>query len=237
MPYKILNMSKIKKEYCDFLSFKTIDETKLDENQKKVRAFFLDNYYPLKAAGYKSYDLDLELGLRFYEFMNGQPDFNEFYASKYEFWETMAVEAIPDIIADRFDVQSAEHFYKKGSRVYPYVLYWYIHLSWQGHSLGTKEILKNNSTDEILQLVERIPKIGVNLDFYRCLMKEYQEPCYLSLKQDILNKAKALGKNFTLFRLVMIKNTEKLMAFRPEVFPGGVTGYIKMLFNLTGEIM
>ena len=237
MSYRVLDMTKIKKEYDDFVLSRTVDESKLDENQKKIRAFFLRKYNLLKTANYKSYDIDLELGLAFYEFMNGQKDFNEYYASKYEFWETIAVEVIPDVIADRFGVQSAEHFYKKGSRVYPYVLYWYIHLSWQGDSSKTKEMLKNNTTDEILQLVERTSKIGVNLDFYRCLMREYQEPCYASLKQKVSSRARVLNKNFTLFRLVMIKNTEKLMVFRPETYPGGIVGYTKMLFDLKGELI
>ncbi len=237
MSYRVLDIAKIKKEYDDFVLSGTVGVSKLDENQKKIRNFFLQKYYALKMANYKSYDLDLELGLSFYEFMNGQQDFNEYYASKYEFWETIAVQAIPDVIADRFGAQSAEHFYKKGSRVYPYALYWYIHLSWQGDALATRETLKGNTTDEILQLVERTSKIGVNLDFYRCLMREYQEPCYASLKQEVLNKARSLNKNFTLFRLVMIKNTEKLMVFRPETYPGGITGYTKMLFDLKGELI
>ena len=46
-------------------------------------------------------------------------------------------------------------FYKKGVRLYSGKLWWYIHLSWQGDLEQTKSILINNSTDTILQIVER----------------------------------------------------------------------------------
>lgn len=237
MGYKIVELDKVAKEYTRYLNEHTIN-TSLDSNHLRIRQFFLDNYYVLKQKYKDLYSLDVELGLLFYEFMNKEKDFSHLYSSDYLFWRNVAVFDIPDIIADRFGSENAvDHFYRKTTRVYPYVLYWYINMSWQGSIEQTREVLKGNSTDEILQLVERPSKIGINLDFYRELMKEYSNEKYDTLKKEILKKNKVQNKNLTLFRLIMTRNTSKLLVFRPEIYSGGITGYVKMLFDIREDLI
>lgn len=232
MGYKTLELDKIRKEYNRYTLELTINNS-LDPNHQRIRQFFIDNYYKLKKEYIDNpYSFDVELGLLFYEFLNGEQDFNHLYSASYDFWRYIAVYDIPDIIADRFGINAIDHFYKKSTRVYPYVIYWYINLSWQGNIESTREILKNNSTDEILQVVERTNKIGINLDFYRALLKEYSNSKYDVLKKEVLQKAKEEKKTQTLFRIILTKNTSKLLVFRPEFYPGGIKEYIKMLFDI-----
>lgn len=236
MPYKVEDYKKIEEEYYRYCNELTINNS-IDDNHKRIRDFFELNYNDLKQKYEKSYMLDIELGIKFYEFINNEKDFDDIYGSNYNFWRYIAVFDIPNIVADRFGIDSKDHFYKKTTRVYPYVLYWYINLSWQGNAQDTLNVLRYNSTDEILQLVERPSKIGINLSFYRLLMKEYSNPKYDTLKKSITAKANSLNKTNTLFRMIMTKHINKLVVFRPEFYEGGIEGYIKMLFNIGGDLI
>lgn len=245
MGYQVMEKDKIIKAYEDFVNNGTVKEDYLDSNHKAIRQFFLDNYQPIKQSidesgeskAKKMYLLDLELALRFYEFMNSQADFDDLYASNYMFWRTIAVFDIPDIVADRWGTEAKDHFYAKNTRVYPYVLYWYIKLCWQGDKEKTKAVLLKNDEDVVLQLVERTNKIGTNLDFYRTFMKDYQDSCYDETKKEILLLASKEHKTMTLFRIAMVKNTSKLVVFRPEFYPGGIEGYIRMILDVKGELV
>lgn len=225
MPYKILESDKIISIYEQYLLNQQIHEEKLDHNYLKLRKFLLDRYELYKEQKYEKYELDLNLGLDFYEFLNNEKDFNRAYESNVDFWKYIAVFVIPDIIADRHGIENVEYFYKKNVRIYPYAIYWYIHLSWQGTKELTLEVLKNNTTDEILQLVERPTKIGINLDLYRTIMFKYNE---IDKKE---RNIYVNGKKISKFRVILMENTSKLVVVRPEIYPGGIKGYVDMLFT------
>lgn len=218
MPYKTCNLNNVIKQYEKYKENKTVNESQLDANHLEIRTFLFRNYFRLKSTTRSAYELDLELGLAFYEFMNTQKDFVKKYENDYDFWRYVAVFDIPEVIEDRFGLDAIDHFYKKSSRTYPYVLYWYINMSWQGNVELTRNVLKENNTDTIMQLVERPSKIGVNLKLYQEIMKQLSE-----VKDD----------RGIIFRKVMALNTNKLIAFRPELYPGGVNGYVKMLYEST----
>lgn len=237
MPYKMLKNEQILKQYTMFVSSKSVDENSMDSNHLAIRHYLLEVYDELKRDGYSGYKLDLKLAIKLYDFLNKQDDFNEYYASNYLFWKTVAIMDIPEIISDRFGIDKKDHFYLKSTRVYPYTLYWYIHLSWQGDLIKTEEILKNYNTDTILQLVERTNKIGINLELYRCLMYEYQKPEYNELKRIISEKSNERNQTNSLFRIIMVNNTQKILNFRPEIYPNGVEGYVKMLFDIKEKLI
>ena len=225
MPYKLLENNKLLNIYENFKQNQKVREDLLDLNYLKMRKFIKQKYSEYKEKNIEKYDLDLFLALDFYEFLNSQPDFNRTYESSNEFWKYIAICVIPDIIADRHGIDKEEYFHKKSVRIYPYALYWYIHLSWQGNRDDTYQILKNNTTDEILQLVERPTKIGINLELYRKIM-------YTLSNLDKKDKyTVANDKKITKFRVVLMKNTSKLVLLRPEIYPGGLDKYVEMLFE------
>lgn len=229
LSYKIeTNQEKIVDEYDRFCKMGKIDSQQLDDNYKNMRNAFVEKYWELKNQGYLDYKLDLYFGLFIYDYLNNQNDFTNIYESNYNFWRYIAVFVIPDIISDRFGIGTEEkyrtHFYKKTVRIYPYTLYWYIHLSWQGDYTSTLELLKDNTTDEILQFVERPSKVGINLELYRTIIKKYS---LLRRDDKFIN---INGKKITKFRLVLTKNTCKMLVIRPELYPGGIFEYVNMLF-------
>lgn len=99
------------------------------------------------------------------------------------------------------------------------VLWWYIYLSWQGSEDATIETLKENSTDEILQLVDRCGRGGYRVDLYRELMR----------KNGLVEIAER-RKN-QLFRKMMVLNTARVQVLEPELTTGGNRGYVETLYN------
>lgn len=225
MGYKLeTNKANLEKHYLRWCETGDIGEAQLDPNYQKMRAFFVETYSKLKSEGKTTYQLDLPLALAFYDFLNKQPDFAPIYESDYDFWKYIAVYVIPDIVADRHGKTNKPYFYASADKIYPFALYWYIHLSWQGSLEETEKILSGFSTDEILQLVGRPGKLGVSLELFRKMMKRFAG----------IPKEKwtygANGSKQTIVRLILIKNTGKLSVLRPEVYPGGIDGYLDMLF-------
>jgi hypothetical protein len=226
MGYKIeTNKEILEKHYSHWRETGDVEEEKLDPNYQKMRSFLVSTYDKLKNEGRTTYQIDLPLALSFYTFLNDQPDFAPIYESDYDFWKYIAVYMIPDIVADRHGGDNKAYFYASADKIYPFALYWYVHLSWQGSVEETEKILHRFSTDEILQLVGRPGKLGVSLELFRKMMKRFS-----TVPKDkwsyVVN-----GSKQTIVRLILIKNTGKLAVLRPEVYPGGIDGYLDMLFS------
>ena len=88
-----------------------------------------------------------------------------------------------------------------------------------GNSEDTFKLLENNTTDTILQLVER-PCIGYNVEMYRELMKQYYE--YNDSSRQ-------------LFRRVLKLNTARLLTTSPELMEGGIPQYVHDLFEAVNK--
>lgn len=223
MAYKTLNGAEIKCKYEQFVLNPKVDESKLDPNYLILRKLCLNKYYEIKNdessqnVNSRLHYLDMNFGFFLYEILNQQDDFTAKYEASYDFWRYFAVCVIPDIIADRWNINKSDHFYSKATGIYPFQVYWYIKLSWQGTKEKTMDILKDNQEDQILQLVDRPSSIGINLDLYRRIMYKlsYIDP---KQKQEV-------------FRAVMLKNTAKLINVRPELYEGGINGYVDMLYQ------
>ena len=118
-------------EDCDFSS---IDwSVQLDSDYLSIRNYMVEKYHELKQSGYKDYKLDYRFSLLFYDYFRQKEWMTDRIAADYEFWSYIALIVIPDLVFDRFGVEDDKHYYAKGLRIWPYTLYWYAHLSWQGN--------------------------------------------------------------------------------------------------------
>lgn len=199
-----------------------------NDGYRDLRVKLTQEYNALKQL-YTDYKLDLEFALRLYSYLRNclnakEGFFKESYYSCYDFWKFLSLFVIPEIVAERWGCNK-DHFYGKGVRIYPFTLYWYIHLSWQGNEASTRAILEDFSTDQILQLVERPTRYGLNLDMYRYIMAKYSK---IPKKDRTIQKN---GTNVNLFRAVMLTLSSKLCLFKPELYPGGVTKFVDMIFD------
>ena len=183
----------------------------------------------------KDYFTDLFFAIDFYEIMK-KNDFSLRMASNDQVWMYLCVIVFPDIVHDRYKGTKVktdngiveknineERFWKTRRRIYLKVLWWYIYLSMQIDENGSDDIdttiriLKDNSTDEIVQIVERSGIAGYRVDVYRELMKYYSE------NRDRYDNAA--------FRKVMVLNTAKTKVVEPDLIEGGVQIYVKELFE------
>jgi len=168
----------------------------------------------LDKANKLEYSFDLLFGLELYEILNEDIGFTNRVATNDDVWRYLSICVIPDIVHSRWSL-NADHFYKISRRIWLKTIWWYIHLSWRGNKEDTYEILKDNSTDTILQLVER-PGIGYYTEMYRELMLQYTN------YED---------KSRNLFRMVLKLNTARLLTISPELVEGGIPKYVSDLFE------
>ena len=164
-----------------------------------------------------SYQLDLQFGIKLYSTLNQKYGMNVRLAATEGIWRYLSVCVVPDLIEKRYGKDHPDRFWKKPKRLWLRVLWWYIYLSWQGSEEETIAVLKDNSTDEILQLVDRCGRGGYRVDLYREMM----------LKNSQLDPAERRKKQ--LFRKMMVLNTARVQVMEPELTVGGNRGYVKSL--------
>ncbi len=164
-----------------------------------------------------NYLVDVYYGIKLYDYLHSL-GFNNRAASDTGFWRYLSVAVIPHVVEKRWSKTAIDHYWLKPSRIWLSSIWWYIHLSWQGNLDDTLSLLKSStfSTDTILNLVERTGREGTNVKLYRRIM------FYQSKVQ------KEQGK---VFRAVMKLNTAKSIVIEPGLYPGGLDGYVKDLFN------
>ncbi|MFC3212224.1 hypothetical protein [Planomicrobium okeanokoites] len=163
------------------------------------------------------YERDLRFAIYLYDNLDKYFGFSERDASKDENWRFISLNILPNIIYDRWSGFHEARFYNDSRRMWLKSLWWYIYLSWQGSSVETFNILKNNTTDDLVQLVERPGSKGYRVELSRELMKQYS----------YLNKT---NRN-QLFRKVMKLNTARVKIIEPSLTRGGNEQYVKELFD------
>lgn len=152
-----------------------------------------------------------------YETLNSKYGMNVRLASTPGVWRYISVAVVPDLVEKRYGIDHQDRFWKKSKRLWLRVLWWYIYLSWQGTAQQTFSILKDNSTDEILQLVDRCGRGGYRVELYRAMMKKNSE----------LDPAERRKKG--LFRKLMVLNTARVQVIEPALSDGGEEGYVDSL--------
>lgn len=166
------------------------------------------------------YDFDLLFGLKLYNFLSEKHHISERQASQDGTWMFLSIEVIPDIVFKRWKGLNESRYYKESRRIWLKTLWWYIHLSWQGDIDSTYEILKDNTTDDLVQLVERSGSKGYRVPLYRAIMKNYSQV-----------QENEKGRKNQLFRRVMKLNTARARVVEPALTEGGEEQYAKELFR------
>ncbi len=224
----------------------TIPET-LNEEYQKLRTELLNAYKKAKQEvennsemkGKKDYYTDLLFALYQYDILKSH-GFSVRLASNDQIWIYLCVRVLPDIVHSRYRGTKVkteggveyrnvneERFWRTRRRIYLKVLWWYIYLSLQLDDTGkedleqTFKVLKDNSTDEVVQIVERSGAAGYRVDVYREIMNYYAH-----------NRDKYDNKRF---RHVMVLNTARTQIVEPLLMDGGVKTYVRELFEYFNE--
>jgi len=209
--------------YKKIESWKTIEDTlgDLDETYLNERKMLLQIHEETKSglgidwARGNEYRYDLSFGLRMYETLRITPR----TAADNKYWVHKSVFVVPDIVFWRWGPQAHDRYYKKPGRNWLKTIWWYIHLSWQGNARNTYRVLEMNSTDTILQLVDRAGTHGYRVNLCRVLMNHYHLHCKNRGREDP-----------QFFRRLMKLNTARLAAVEPSLCEGEEEGYVRKLF-------
>ncbi len=170
-------------------------------------------------GGYDSrfdYGFDVIFGIKLYQLLNENIGFTNRVACDDNVWRFLSISVIPDLVVKRLGLKP-DHFYRMSKRIWLKSIWWYIKLAWEGNAEDTQELLAKNTTDTILQLVER-PGLGY----------------YIQVDHEILKKIRKIEisrNSRNALRAVLKLNTAWLATTSPELYEGGVKGYVDDLFN------
>lgn len=167
------------------------------------------------------YSFDLSFGLELYSILNDEYNFKLRDAANDDIWRFLQLQIIPDIVFSRWG-RNEERFYKANRRIWIKTLWWYVHLSWNNDKTSTYQLLEKNTTDTIMNLVER-PGLGYDIELYRQIMRKYRQYC------DGSNESRML------FRRVMIMNIARSATVSPKLIDGGLSNYVDKIFRDVGK--
>ncbi|MBQ9062141.1 MAG: hypothetical protein IJ121_04845 [Eubacterium sp.] len=179
------------------------------------------------------YYIDSHLGLELYKYFWNIPGFSLRVAADDGFWRYLSVKVVPDVVAQRWGKDNADHFWSKPTRIWLRSIWWFVHLSWQGDYDSTKKLLETEffTTDTILNFEERNGRKGACIEAYRQIIKYYGQVPEDTVKRFSRNRA---GKSDDLFRVVMKLNTAKMTVVEPALCIDGEAGYARELFADAG---
>ena len=205
-------------EYCDTKKVNCPEE--YEELRKEICNMFRDTLSELElspetiAVNNNSYKVDYAFGIKLYLLLTEKYGMTVREAATDGIWRYLSVYVVPDVVELRYGIDHPDRFWKKPKRLWLRVLWWYIYLSWQGSAEETINVLKDNSTDEITQLVDRCGRGGYRVELYRNIMKKYSE----------LDKSQRRKK--AIFRKMMALNTARVQAIEPALVLGGERKYV-----------
>lgn len=178
----------------------------------------------LNKSATKTYQLEYRYALRIYRILN-EEGLTVRNASDDGVWRFLSIAVVPDIVYDRWKDEkkpqyfNPDRFYAGTRRIWLKILWWYVYLCWQGDYEQTEACIATNNANEISQLVERSGTGGYRVDLFRGIIGYYD-----SIPQSVRIKEKNL-----LSRVLQL-NIARSQIIEPDLVPGGVSEYIKMLF-------
>lgn len=229
MAWKSLSMASSEecfRQYCITRDISCPDEFR--ELREQITSLFNETLSEINISssqigeGNNSYKTDYIFGLKLYKLFTDTYKMDVRMAADSGIWRFISLMVVPDIVEMRYGTNHPDRFWKKPKRIWLRVLWWYIYLSWQGTTEKTAEILRDNSTDEILQLVDRCGRGGYRVELYREIMRRYS-------LLDVQKRRRA-----QVFRKTMVMNTARVQVVEPGLSENGFTGYVDSLYSYFG---
>ena len=195
-------------------------ESEIDSEYRNVRDDLISAFEKIKTG--QKYVFDYSFGMFLYGILQ-KYGFTLRDAANDDVWRFLSLCVVPDIVGKRWGKAADIRYYKQSGRIWLKTIWWYIHLSWQGNVKKTVQIIKENSTDQILQMVDRSGSKGYFVEVYRKIMYYY----WVARKID-----STVGESE--FRKIMTLHTAVCKTIEPDLYEAGADGYAKMLFAKLG---
>lgn len=217
---KTLNRNEAESLFVQIEKSKTSQYRGDDDQLRDFLSPVINSYDQLfrdnNETGRKKYYIDIKIGLILYELL---PPINLGIriASNDDFWRYLSLKVLPDLVFERWGFVS-DRYWRKPNRIWLKIIWWFIHLSWQGNLEVTNKSLLSPalSTDTIAQLIERTGRHGYRIDLYRCIMRKTIE--------------NRLDQNE--FRALMVLNIIKTVTIEPSFVEGNVCGFVDQLISI-----
>lgn len=216
---------------------KHINKENLSQDEIKLRFKLYRNYYLIKHQAKTQpnkrgslYTQDLMFAIKMSEILK-EFNFSVRDASNDDIWRFISVILIPDVVYDRWKEHdnprkfNDERFWETTRRIWLKVLWWYVYLSFKNDLKFTERILADNNADEISQLVERAGRTGYRVQLYREIMYHYS----LVTIEDKIKEKNLLSR-------ILQLNIIWTGSIEPELIDGGLSNYVKSLFNYFGYL-
>lgn len=227
MKWLELNKEKSQKTYEELIennknNIDNLQNTEFDSSYEELKKDLYQIFYEvvdemqitLDIVNKKAYEFDYRFALRIYHLLNNKYHFNKNLANNDGIWRYMQIKVCPYLVYLRWGY-NPDRNYKRTSRIWLKNLWWYVFLAWKNDEQQTIEILKNNTSDTIVQLVERTGKYGYRVELYK----------------EILYQKYIRNINADIFRKIMILNTMRVKVIDPYLVNGGIEKYVDNLLN------
>lgn len=192
----------------------------IDSDYMDIRNRLIESFESVQSG--QKYVTDYKFGFALVKELSKE-GFGTREAANDDIWRFLSLCVIPDIVAKRWGKAAEIRYYKQSGRIWLKTIWWYIYLSWNGSEADTRKIIEKNSTDQILQLVDRVGKKGYFVSAYRKIMYYY----WMAREKD-----PSVGEDQ--FRRVMTLHTALCKSVDPEFVGNGPDDYAKMLFHSIG---
>ena len=204
-------------------TIKQIEQTTYDQSYHQIKQDIYHIFYETmnelniteEMVKKAAYEFDYLFGIKLYRLLTEKYGMNTYLASNDAIWRYLQLNVCPYLVYLRWSF-NPDSFYQSSRRIWLKSIWWYVFLAWKENEELTREILKENSTDTIVQLVERTGKYGYRVELY---------------KQILYKKYQIHLKDRETFRKIMILNTMRVKVTDPYLVEGGINQYVEDLFQ------
>lgn len=224
MSFPTLNLKLSRRHFDEMVKSDAFVAEKFNLEMESIRSKVLaivSMYEPTARSNFSGPGAyDIKVGFALYQVLS-DAGMDMRTAADDGWWRFLSLRVLPDLVKSRWGSAPAVRFWQGRSRIWLRAMWWTVHLTWQGSEERSREILRNVTTDTVVQLVERPGKGGFRIDLTRMIFKVRQ---LLNPSQDQ-------------FRAIMKLNTAQIVLKEPLYCEGGVAGYVDALFADVGCIL
>lgn len=218
MKWSPLNATLAQRRHEEMAATGSFDPTGLTSEYTLLRNRLL-HAIPRFERGAGAGEYDVAAGLALYRVL-AEAGMDVRTAADDGVWRFLSVRVVPELIEARWPGAPAERFWRGRSRIWLRVIWWLVHLTWQGGEEQTRAVLANATTDTIVQLVERPGRGGFRVELTRALFRE--------------RSSRGLGQDS--FRALMKLNTARVLVTEPWFCEGGIAGYVRGLHDYVASV-
>lgn len=220
MNWAKLTRNAASRKFDELKNDDTFRHGSLAPGYSELRAAVLDSLPLFSDSDLAEGAYDIQAGLTLYRILS-ERGFGIRHAADESIWRYLSLVVLPDYVQSRWDKDAEARFWRDRSRIWLRAVWWFVHLSWQGNEDSTRASVVGMSTDDVVQIVERPGRRGFQVELYRAMVRA----------------AGARPLKQRKIRQLMKLNTATVIMVEPSAYRGGVSEYVKALYQQIDQII